>query len=981
MRMGSMRTAQLLALAAGSVAASVASGQVFVEQNFNGAVLDQQSGDPTMLAACLSSTPFFTHVPPAGWTVNNCGVPTYACRFQAECNPTGNCLPENATPCADQGVFEWEGWSFARKELWSIVAGNQQRSAFTLGTNIVAIADPDEWDDRGNPDAQCGLYNTFMSTPAIDVQNANLSTLSFNFASSFRSEGNQTALLRVYYTDANGVENPSFNEVLRFESDANSPFFKPDNLAAWNEAVSIPASTLNIPAGTRSVRFEFGLVNAVNNWWWAVDNLVLQGQNLGGQQTSFFTETFESVTLQPPVHEGASGAPCAVPFCGQNVYTHTGPDGWSVSLTNPPAGGVPDWRGWSFTTRPFWNCVEGNGTGFTGSSGIIAVADNDAFDDLPDGRPLDTSLTSPAIDISGRSADLIVLSFRSSWRWEAAQTATVTARYDTGQVVEILRWESNPSSTFFKGDAVNEQTAVPLLVPTGASTVSIEYRLVGSNNWWWAIDDVRLFEGAARTSIFNASPTRDSMSVSLDFLYPACFTPWTPTPPTGWTNVFDPIGCVSPCGVEEWRGWSFADRDYWIDADFQNREQFTKASGFVAVADNDEWDDAPNGNAQYNTFLTTPSIALPAGATAQLNFDSSWRPEGFDDFCVGCPGGDLTNNQTAIIEVNYFDQNGSPISSAEILRWDSNPNGSFFKPDSTNESVSINLAGIPANARSMTLEFNQVNARNDWWWAIDNIDVKVNGGTTFAEDFNNLTNDLRAPAGETPPEFLCQYFSTVIEQPGSFTSETTNTTCAPAFAGWNAWVIPAWAQATPGGSRNLHGAATAFVSDFAARDCDGVATLTSPTYDISIIAPGTLELSFRSGWLSQAGHISTVEASFDGGTTWTNVLTWNPGNKTTNADEVVTVGINNPQGATSARIRFVDQDAGWWAVSDLALTGELLLPTCPADFNDDGQVDFFDYLDFVGAFGVEDPSADFNADGQVDFFDYLDFSARFGAGC
>ena len=54
---------------------------------------------------------------------------------------------------------------------------------------------------------------------------------------------------------------------------------------------------------------------------------------------------------------------------------------------------------------------------------------------------------------------------------------------------------------------------------------------------------------------------------------------------------------------------------------------------------------------------------------------------------------------------------------------------------------------------------------------------------------------------------------------------------------------------------------------------------------------------------------------------------------------------------------------------------------CPADFNGDGQVDFFDYLDFVAAFAEEDPSADFNGDGQVDFFDYLDFVAAFAEGC
>ena len=53
----------------------------------------------------------------------------------------------------------------------------------------------------------------------------------------------------------------------------------------------------------------------------------------------------------------------------------------------------------------------------------------------------------------------------------------------------------------------------------------------------------------------------------------------------------------------------------------------------------------------------------------------------------------------------------------------------------------------------------------------------------------------------------------------------------------------------------------------------------------------------------------------------------------------------------------------------------------PADFNQDGVVDFFDYLDFVDAYSSGDPAADFNKDGVLDFFDYLDFVDAFSTGC
>ncbi len=62
--------------------------------------------------------------------------------------------------------------------------------------------------------------------------------------------------------------------------------------------------------------------------------------------------------------------------------------------------------------------------------------------------------------------------------------------------------------------------------------------------------------------------------------------------------------------------------------------------------------------------------------------------------------------------------------------------------------------------------------------------------------------------------------------------------------------------------------------------------------------------------------------------------------------------------------------------------GQLTLSlSCPADFNGDTVVDFFDYLDFVDAFSAALPTADFNADTVVDFFDYLDFVDAFSIGC
>ncbi|MBU6412413.1 MAG: hypothetical protein KGS45_02980 [Planctomycetes bacterium] len=69
------------------------------------------------------------------------------------------------------------------------------------------------------------------------------------------------------------------------------------------------------------------------------------------------------------------------------------------------------------------------------------------------------------------------------------------------------------------------------------------------------------------------------------------------------------------------------------------------------------------------------------------------------------------------------------------------------------------------------------------------------------------------------------------------------------------------------------------------------------------------------------------------------------------------------------------------SITSLPATITITPPPCPADFNADTVIDFFDYLDFVSAFAANQPAADFNADTVIDFFDYLDFVAAFASGC
>lgn len=54
---------------------------------------------------------------------------------------------------------------------------------------------------------------------------------------------------------------------------------------------------------------------------------------------------------------------------------------------------------------------------------------------------------------------------------------------------------------------------------------------------------------------------------------------------------------------------------------------------------------------------------------------------------------------------------------------------------------------------------------------------------------------------------------------------------------------------------------------------------------------------------------------------------------------------------------------------------------CPADFTNDGTLNFFDVSAFLSAFTSNDPIADFTDDGSYNFFDVSAFLAAFAAGC
>ncbi len=248
------------------------------------------------------------------------------------------------------------------------------------------------------------------------------------------------------------------------------------------------------------------------------------------------------------------------------------------------------------------------------------------------------------------------------------------------------------------------------------------------------------------------------LGASVDEI-PSGVSVWTPTPPAGWS--VDRSG-VPAGGVTEWRGWSFASRTWWSTvAGDQNRSQFTRGIGTIAVADPDEWDDrgspAPSTLGAYNARLRTPTLRFNAAApnSMAIRFDSSWRAEG---------------QQQARLTASF--DGGSPIT---VLRWDSAP-GLTFKPDATNETVSLNVPN-PPGATTVRFTFELRDARNNWWWAIDNLSLTVQDAACRTDHNNSGTADV-----DDIFAFLNDWFAQGVDFDSNGVSEL-----ADVFAFLNAW--------------------------------------------------------------------------------------------------------------------------------------------------------------------------------------------------
>ena len=205
---------------------------------------------------------------------------------------------------------------------------------------------------------------------------------------------------------------------------------------------------------------------------------------------------------------------------------------------------------------------------------------------------------------------------------------------------------------------------------------------------------------------------------------------WSGTPPDGWEITNEN---PDDLGMPEWRTWAIVDFEWWTrTAEDQRRSEFTgvhndgKGEGKGAVSDPDEWDDwegngDPDAQSRWNGHLITPPIKIKGAAEKSLvlKLDSSWRPEDTQnaEIIVSFDGG--KEEQILFFKSVGIDAGAHTLVTIPTLK---------LKEEKINDGEQINETleipiDNPAGAAEMVISFGVIDAQNDWWWAIDNIEL------------------------------------------------------------------------------------------------------------------------------------------------------------------------------------------------------------------------------------------------------------------
>ncbi len=449
----------------------------------------------------------WTDIPPAGWINDANGVP-------------------GVGDLATDGVTEWAGWGFANKDWWIQTAEDQRRSEFVLGEGTVAIADPDEWDDSAHPGPIADdPYDVWLSTTPIDLSTSKPGTVHLKFDSSWRPEFDdnyhQTANITVSFDGGDPIE------IMRWESDSGSPNYKDDN--STNETIDID---IDNPAGAMSMVVTFGLFDAGNDWWWAIDNIVVTGER---SAKLAYNPSPAHKAVEVPVKTVMSWTPgeyAAAKSPHHRISLSDDVDAvmaGAAVVTTQDANSYDATGQLAFDTTFYWRIDEANGVGwdegnvwnFTTESFVYTmenvVATSNGISQA--GAGPENTVNGSGLDADGQHATAT----SGMWLANAPADEPLYIQYEFDHVYKLyqmLVWNYNAE--------------FELILGFGLKDVTVEYSVDETD--WTALGDMEFAKATAKAT-YTANTTVDFGGVAAKYVRVTVGSQWGVTGQYGLSEV------------------------------------------------------------------------------------------------------------------------------------------------------------------------------------------------------------------------------------------------------------------------------------------------------------------------------------------------------------------------------------------------------------------------------------------------------------
>lgn len=162
---------------------------------------------------------------------------------------------EDQTP--DVGVTEYRGWTFQTGQFWATAHADQGRETFFRGRDVIAVADPDEWDDKGNPTQEGHRMDSTLLSPSFDVEPGAEVQISY---------------MSQYQQVDRDIDPQRAQLVVRYDTGDEQELWSRNSTTGDRLEISVSESfTTTAPDGATSARVGWRMYDAANNFYWAID--------------------------------------------------------------------------------------------------------------------------------------------------------------------------------------------------------------------------------------------------------------------------------------------------------------------------------------------------------------------------------------------------------------------------------------------------------------------------------------------------------------------------------------------------------------------------------------------------------------------------------------------------------------------------------------------------------------------------------------